>query len=107
MRCCRTCGQSVESRDLSNHLTGIMLKIYRIVRSCGLVGARSDLILESVYTGPDGGPDVGTRVISAHVNHVNRKIGRFGQRIVGGRRGPKHAVFVLKENRERVFLRSH
>lgn len=91
---CACCGQTLPD-DLPDGLIlrGKMRLLYDRVRRAGKNGIRADLLFEFMYgEDPNGGPDTGIKIIPVHVNHINSRLVKFNQRIIGSRSG--HGAFA-------------
>lgn len=80
---CPCCGQPVTTsfEDAGKYLPKVKARIYDIIRRSMPYGITSEALVERVYNSGDGGPDSGSRIISVHINHMNKILSPFGVRV--------------------------
>ena len=89
---CQCCGQSLPrdflfvGSDIGLPVRGKQAQILDAVMKAGTHGIDPDRLFDLLYADdPNGGPDVGNRIVSIHINALNKRLVKVGKRIKGQR----------------------
>jgi hypothetical protein len=85
---CKCCGQTLPKKvNLGIKLCPGHQQMVETIVKAGKHGIRSDRLFDSLYSGPDGGPDTGMKVLHVRISLLNKRLRKAGYEIVGERTG--------------------
>lgn len=88
---CNCCGQTLpEKINLGIKLCPGHQTLINAIVKAGKQGIRSDRLFEFVYSGSDGGPDTGIKVLHVRISLLNKRLRKVGFEIVGERTGSRY-----------------